>query len=135
MFVKSLPRRALQSAPVMWMGGGVKGVAKLTLLGGTAIMSGMHYGDKYGTGAGVAVGVASLHPMIAVGQMGYTTVSSALDYGTANYKRNRRLELHKPILDNYGTIQTMRRESQRRLSHDKTGLGRILGNEASRYRG
>jgi len=99
------------------------------------------YGKEYGAGAGLLMGIgeaAAIDAAIAGGPLGIAagiTVAGgyfAYKEGRKAYKRNRQLNLGRPMLDNYGTLNAMRMQSAQNLSRDRSGSARVLGNEARR---
>lgn len=116
-----------------YLGGGIAGLGKMGVMGIGAFLSVSEYGNEYGTGGALAFSALSYIPYVGQFFMAGHGVSFALGKGNEIYKNNRRLEMRKPVQDNYGTIQMMRQESIRRLSRDKAGLSRTIGNEAMRF--
>ncbi len=117
-----------------YVGGGLRGVGKGAFAAGTIGANIYAYGDDYGVGFGAAVGVAGVLPVTGWMVFGAQAGIGLLNMGHQMHKKNRALELGKPVQDNWGTIQTMRQQSMARLTQNRTGAGRVLGNEALRFR-
>jgi len=97
------------------------------------------YGNNYGAGAGVLIGVgeaAAYELAFATGPtgmiIGVAAIGSYFAYqrGREIYTKNRRMNMGRPMIDNYGTINQMRIQSIQNLSRSRAGASRVLGNEA-----
>lgn len=115
-----------------YVGGGLSALPKVGIIGVSTYLSIARFGDEYGYGGATLMSLAGFVPYIGNISIPLQGAISLLDKGNEIYKKRRRLELAKPIQDNWGTIQLMRQESIRRLARDRSALGRVLGNEASR---
>lgn len=97
------------------------------------------YGQDYGAGAGVAIGLgetAAINTLFKMGVPGIIAGAAAAggyfayQKGKDIYRENRALNMHRPMMDNYGTLGAMRQKSIQGLSRDRAGASRVLGNEA-----
>jgi len=115
---------------------GTATVAGYGISAGTGYYS---YGQDYGAGAGVLMGLgeAALFDMaISAGPHGWAVGAAAVggyfayQKGKEIYTSNRQVNMYRPFMDSYGTLNQMKMQSARSLSRDRSAMSRTLGNEA-----
>ena len=122
-----------------FMAKGAGGIATVAGYGVGSYFGYQSYGRDYGAGAGVLIGLgeaAAVDAVIASGPIGWAAAGVAAggyfayQHGKDAYKRNRQLNMGRPMIDNYGTMGQMRMQSIQNLARSRSGMGRVLGNEA-----
>lgn len=120
---------------ISWTSGGIVGVGKFGILAASLLHSLGTTGKEYGMGAGIVLGIAHDIPYL----MPFVELASktkyALDWGIKKEQKRGRLEMYSNVSDNWGNVQTMRQESIRRLSRDRSSFSSRLGNEARFFAG
>ncbi|MGB5530064.1 MAG: hypothetical protein WBQ32_08840, partial [Ignavibacteriaceae bacterium] len=91
----------------------------------SAAFGSAEYGNKYGTGGGIGIGLAEaaiFDLAFAAGPIGMVSLAAgygsyyALEKGKEIYKTNRQVNFGAPMVDKFGTMSTMRQRSGSALS-------------------
>lgn len=112
------------------------------------------YGERFGGGAGVLIGMGEGMIVDYVGGLGLKAVGSlslgplmfgaalaappalatgAILFGREHHKRKRQINMAKRIHDRSGALADARMLSIRKLGRDRYNLNRSFGNEAMRF--